>query len=172
MFYNLLKAPRTVSNTYAQVAWVQPCANHVQQIERLSRASVMLRATWYEGTAQLFSLTELKSHLFEFYFIGWTIKPTKEGMKPEYPEKTPGDELQSFSLWRSKGRPQLRYKDVCKRDMKALDINTESWRTLQPTACSTLHQQLKTKIWWLLKYEEGPADRSAPTPSDQRPHTK
>ena len=23
----------------------------------------MLRATWYEGTAQLFSLTELKSHL-------------------------------------------------------------------------------------------------------------
>ena len=27
---------------------------------------------------------------------------------------------------RTKGRPQLRYKDVCKRDMKALDINTES----------------------------------------------
>ena len=29
---------------------------------------VMLRATWYEGTAQLLSLTELKSHLFELYF--------------------------------------------------------------------------------------------------------
>ena len=28
---------------------------------------------------------------------------------------------------RTVGRPQLRYKDVCKRDMKALDINTESW---------------------------------------------
>ena len=26
-------------------------------------------ATWYEGTAQLLSLTEFKSHLFEFYFI-------------------------------------------------------------------------------------------------------
>ena len=26
-------------------------------------------ATWYEGTAQLLSLTELESHLFEFYFI-------------------------------------------------------------------------------------------------------
>ena len=39
---------------------------HVQHIERLSRAS----ATWYEGTAQLLSLTELKSHLFELYFIG------------------------------------------------------------------------------------------------------
>ena len=25
----------------------------------------MFRATWYEGTAQLLSLTELKSHLFE-----------------------------------------------------------------------------------------------------------
>ena len=26
--------------------------------------------TWYEGTAQLLSLTKLKSHLFELYFIG------------------------------------------------------------------------------------------------------
>ena len=64
-FYNLLTAPRTVSNAYAQVAWAQSYANHVQHIERLSRASVMLRATLYEGTAQLLSLTELKSHLFE-----------------------------------------------------------------------------------------------------------
>ena len=29
----------------------------------------MLYATWYEGTVQLLSLTELKSHLFELYFI-------------------------------------------------------------------------------------------------------
>ena len=35
---------------------------------------------------------------------------------------------------RSKGRPQLRYKDVCKRDMKALDITPIPGRTLQPTA--------------------------------------
>ena len=28
---------------------------------------------WYEGTAQLLSLTEFKSHLFELYIIGWTI---------------------------------------------------------------------------------------------------
>ena len=70
IFYSLLTAPRTVSNTYAQVARVQSCANHVQHIERLSHASVMLRATWYEGTTQLLSLTELKSHLFELYCIG------------------------------------------------------------------------------------------------------
>ena len=63
-FYNLLTAPRTVSNTYAQVARAQPCANHEQHIECLSRASVTLRVTWYEGTAQLLNLTELKSHLF------------------------------------------------------------------------------------------------------------
>ena len=92
-FYNLVTVPWTVSNTYAQVAGAKPCANHVQHIERLSHASVMLRTTWYKGTAQLLSLTELKSHLFEHYFIGWTIKPMKEGRKPEYPEKTPGDNL-------------------------------------------------------------------------------
>ena len=95
-FYNLLTALRTVSDTYAQVAQAQPCANHMQHIERLSRASVMLCATWYEGTAQLLNLTELNSHLFELYFIGWTINPMKEGRKPEYPEKIPGNELQKM----------------------------------------------------------------------------
>ena len=40
IFYNLLTVPRTVSNTSAQVAQAQPCANHVQHIERLSCASV------------------------------------------------------------------------------------------------------------------------------------
>ena len=44
-FYNLLTAPRTVSNTYAQVARAQSCANHVQHIERLSRATC--RVTCY-----------------------------------------------------------------------------------------------------------------------------
>ena len=31
---------------------------------------VVIRATWYEETAQLLSLTELTSHLLELYFIG------------------------------------------------------------------------------------------------------
>ena len=30
-------------------------------------------ATWYEGTAQLLSSADFKSHLFELYFIGWAI---------------------------------------------------------------------------------------------------
>ena len=109
IFYNLLTVPRTVSNTYAQVAQAQQCANHVQHIERLSCASVVLRATWYEGTAQLLSLTDLKSHLFELYFIGWIIKPMKEGRKPEYPEITPGDELQKMSHTTARRfKPQVR----------------------------------------------------------------
>ena len=38
-FYNLLTAPRTASNTYAEVAWALSCANYVQHIEHLSRAT-------------------------------------------------------------------------------------------------------------------------------------
>ena len=48
---------------------------------------------------------------------------------------------------RTKGRPQLRYKDVCKRDMKALDINNESWEDLAADRMmwkSTLNQHLKS----------------------------
>ena len=35
IFYNLLTVPRTVSDTYAQMARVQSSANHVQHIQRL-----------------------------------------------------------------------------------------------------------------------------------------
>ena len=48
---------------------------------------------------------------------------------------------------RSTGCPQLRYKDVCKRDMKALDININSWEDLAADCTSwrsTLHKQLQT----------------------------
>ena len=63
-FFTISSQRRELSQTYAQVARAQPCANHMQHIEGLSRSSVMLSATWYGGTAQLLSLTELKSHLF------------------------------------------------------------------------------------------------------------
>ena len=39
IFYNLLTALPTVSNTYAQVAWAQSCVNHMQHIEHLSHAT-------------------------------------------------------------------------------------------------------------------------------------
>ena len=52
----------------------RPGRNRVQITCNTSSAyhvqHVMLRATWYEWTAQLLSLTELKWHLFELYFVG------------------------------------------------------------------------------------------------------
>ena len=78
-FNNLLTAPRTVSNTYAQVARAQSFANHVQHIQRLSRANVMLRATWYKGTAQLLSLTELKSHYLSFILLAEPLNWWRRG---------------------------------------------------------------------------------------------
>ena len=48
---------------------------------------------------------------------------------------------------RSIGRPQLRYKDVCKRDIKALDINTKNWEEVAADRSkwrSVLHKQLKS----------------------------
>ena len=47
---------------------------------------------------------------------------------------------------RLRGRPQLRYKDVCKRDMKALEIDLESWEYIAADRSSwrcLLHKQLK-----------------------------
>ena len=48
---------------------------------------------------------------------------------------------------RTTGHPHLRYKDVCVRDMKAVDIDTMSWEDLAAdrTKCwSALKQHLKT----------------------------
>ena len=61
------------------------------------------------------------------------------------PKDIPYGELASGR--RFNGRAQLHYKDVCKRDMKALDINTESWEDLAADRMmwrSTLNQNLKT----------------------------
>ena len=48
---------------------------------------------------------------------------------------------------RSTGHPQLRYKDACKRDMKALNININSWEDLAANCTSwrsMLHKQLQS----------------------------
>ena len=62
-FFTLLTAPRTISDTHAQVARAQSCAKP-RATHRAHITCNTLRATWNEGTAQLLSLTELKSHLF------------------------------------------------------------------------------------------------------------
>ena len=52
------------------------------------------------------------------------------------PKDTRHGELSSGH--RATGRPQSRYKDVVKRDMKALGIDTQSWEDLAADR-STLH---------------------------------
>ena len=70
-FFTISSQRRELSPTRA-LKW--PRRNRVQITCNTSSAyhvqHVVLRATWYGGTAQLLSLTELKSHLFELYFIG------------------------------------------------------------------------------------------------------
>ena len=74
---------------------------------------------------------------------------------------------------RTKGRQQLRYKDVCKRDMKALDVNTDSWEDLAANRMmwrSTLNQHLKSGKE--KRRSRKRASRKEPNNStDQRPHT-
>ena len=48
---------------------------------------------------------------------------------------------------RNTGRPQLRFKDVCKRDMKALQIDPDHWETLaadRPSWRCSLKKHLKS----------------------------
>ena len=62
-FYKLLTAPRTVSNTHAQVVRTQSCANHVQHVKRLSRATCRV-PHGRDGSA-----VKLKSHVFKLCSI-------------------------------------------------------------------------------------------------------
>ena len=67
-FYSLFTAPRTVSNTYAQVARAQSFANHVQHIERLSRATcVTCNLVRSDSSTMKFDRVEM--HFLELCFI-------------------------------------------------------------------------------------------------------
>ena len=54
---------------------------------------VVLRATWYERTAQLLSLTELKSHLLELYFLAEAL--TDEGGEYDSTRNNPHGESEN-----------------------------------------------------------------------------
>ena len=64
----ILKWPR---HNRVQITCNTSSAGHMQH--------VVLCATWQERTVKLLSLTELKLHLFELYFIGWTINRLRRG---------------------------------------------------------------------------------------------
>ena len=57
-FDNVLTAPRTVSNTYAQV--VQLCANHVQHIEYLSHATCHVTCHVVQRDSSAFKFDRVK----------------------------------------------------------------------------------------------------------------
>ena len=63
IFDNLLNVPRTISNTCAQAARAQSCANHVQHIERQSRATCRVACHVVRRDSSAIE-TEFKSHLF------------------------------------------------------------------------------------------------------------
>ena len=67
-----LQSPHCAANCLQQVRSSGPGAI-VSKSRATHRALItcnLQRDTWYEWTAQLLSLTELKSHLFQPYFIG------------------------------------------------------------------------------------------------------
>ncbi|KAH3835826.1 hypothetical protein DPMN_109192 [Dreissena polymorpha] len=49
------------------------------------------------------------------------------------PQRSSYGEL--VSCMRSAGRPHLRYKEICKRDLKAIDINPSTWEALAKERC-------------------------------------
>ena len=107
IFNNLLTAPRTVSNTYAQVARAQSRANHVQHSERLSRATcrITCHVVLRDSSAIEFDRVEIAFIWALFHWLNHL--PIKEGRKPEYLEKTPGDILQKMPHYTDTGATSL-----------------------------------------------------------------
>ena len=67
---DLLLSPHCAANRLQHIRLSGPSAIMCNTSSAYHLQHVMLCSTWYEGTAQLLSLTEFKSHLFEFYFTG------------------------------------------------------------------------------------------------------
>ena len=84
--------------------------------DRVSNAEVLSRA----GLSSMYTLLRQR----RLRWLGH-VRRMDDGRIPKdilYGELASGN--------RSRGRPQLRYKDVCKRGMKALDMDIESWENL------------------------------------------
>ena len=75
---SLLTTPRTVCNRYAQIGRAQLCANHVQYIERISRATchVTFHVVRRDSSAIKFDRVEIAFILALFYWL----KPINRGI--------------------------------------------------------------------------------------------
>ena len=75
---------------------------------------------------------------------------------------------------RSTGRPHMRFKDVCKRDMRALDIDTETWEGLANDRSrwrSTLNKHLKSGEGKLMNEAAEKRTRRKERNNSNRPET-
>ena len=89
---------------------------HITWQDRVTNNSVLERA----GIPSMFTLLKQR----RMRWLGHVVRMV-DGRIPKdllYGELTEGK--------RPTGRPQLRYKDVCKRDLKAMGINLNTWETV------------------------------------------
>ncbi|XP_062849141.1 uncharacterized protein LOC134311436 [Trichomycterus rosablanca] len=110
--------------------------------DRVPNTTVLERA----GTPSMFTLLKQR----RLRWLGHVVR-MDEGRIPRdllYGELAEGK--------RPTGRPQLRYKDVCKRDLKALDINLNTWEALANERSSSKHTVQKG----LSKFEEKIAQKT------------
>ena len=123
---------RTISNTYAQVALAQSCANHVQHTECLSRATcrVTCHVLRRDNSAIKFNRVEITFILTLFYWLN-------AGRKAEYPEKTPGDELQKMPHTTAR-----RFKPKARLEPRSSIVGGLGKQTCKPLHHASPHQQM------------------------------
>ena len=111
---DILQSPHRAVNRLQLVRWSGlhgiVCKSHATH-QALFQAACRVMCHMVRRDSSVIKFDELKLHLIELYLIGWTIKPMKEVRKPEYQEKTSGDELQKMP--HTKGRkfkPKARFE--------------------------------------------------------------
>ena len=97
---DFLQSPHNAANCLQHVRSSGPgaivcksCATHRALIT--CKCHVTCHLVRRDSSAIKFDRVEI-AFIWASFFIGWTINPMKEGRKLEYPEKTPGDELQKM----------------------------------------------------------------------------
>ena len=113
---DFLQSPQSAANCLQHA-----CSSGPGAIVRKSRATrralipcnchVTCHLVWRDSSAIKFDRDEIT--FIWAYFVGWIIKPMKEGRKLEYPEKTPGDELKKMPhTTAQRFKPQARLEPV------------------------------------------------------------
>ena len=106
-FNNLFTAPRTVSNTYAQVARVQSCAKHVQHIGHDTHyAQPLCHSVRRDSSATKTGRTEITFVVILFHWLKWlsdeailrSNSSIKYAASPRTIFLTPGMSVQALTI--------------------------------------------------------------------------